>query len=62
MLAGAGLETPEVRQQVMAKGTGGHDLFKLFQEKQELRRGKCENGQPGNGHSKSREKIKIGLF
>lgn len=55
------LETPEVRQQAMAKGTSGHDLFKLLQERQELSRGKCENGQPGNTHPKSR-KIKIGLF
>lgn len=45
VLAGVGLETPEVTQQVMAKGTRGHDLFELLQEKQELSRAKCENGK-----------------
>lgn len=34
-------------------------MFKLLQEKQELSRGKCENGQPRNSHPKSREKRKM---
>lgn len=32
--------------------------LKILEEKQKLRRGKCENAQTGNSHLKSRKKKK----
>lgn len=43
---------------VLAKVRRGDNLLEILKEKEELRRGKHENEQPGNGHPKCREKKK----
>lgn len=50
------------QSRVMAEGRRGNNLVKILKEKQELRRGKCENEQPGNSHPQSRRKKVILVY